>query len=140
MRSPGSAPETKTPEPLRRATPLPPYASDSTSRVSSSPREGRVSVAVDSGMLGLSLQAVAWDLDDYRRDAEALLEELDREYYLHLSGHKPYLALEPIYDRHHGLFERDAVDRIGERRRAASGEEATRLRYLHHFALDGHLG
>jgi hypothetical protein len=91
-------------------------------------------------MLGLSLQAVAWDLDDYRRAAEAFLEELDREYYFHLSGHKPDLALEPIYERHHALFERDAVDRIGERRHAASGEEETRLRYLQHFALDCHLG
>jgi hypothetical protein len=91
-------------------------------------------------MRGLSLQAVAWDLDDYRRDAETFLEELDREYYLHLSGQRPDLALEPIYERHHILFERDAVERIGERRRAASGEDETRLRYLHHFALDGHLG
>jgi hypothetical protein len=91
-------------------------------------------------MLGLSLQAVAWDLGDYRRNAEVFLEEIDREYYLHLAGHKPDLALEPIYTRHTALFERDAVERIGEARRAAEGEEETRLRYLHQFALDGHLG
>jgi len=91
-------------------------------------------------MLGLSLQAVAWDLDDYRREAETFLEELDREYYLHLAGHKPDLAVEPVYERHSTLFERDAVERVGERRRAASGEDESPLRYLHQFALDGHLG
>jgi hypothetical protein len=91
-------------------------------------------------MLGLSLQAVAWNLDDYRRDAEMFLEEIDREYYLHLAGHKPDLAVEPIYERHARLFERDAVERIGAERHAAEGEDEVRLRYLHQFALDGHLG
>jgi hypothetical protein len=91
-------------------------------------------------MLGLSLQAVAWDLDDYRREAETFLEEIDREYYLHLAGHKPDLAVAPIYERHRDLFEREAVQRIGELRGSASGEDETRLRYLHQFALDGHLG
>ncbi|HEY3193509.1 MAG TPA: hypothetical protein VGJ61_12040 [Solirubrobacterales bacterium] len=81
-----------------------------------------------------------WDLDRYRREAELFLEEMNREYYLHLAGHKPDLAVEAIYERHEALFERDAVDRIGEARRAASGEEEVRLRHLHHFALDGHLG
>jgi hypothetical protein len=96
-------------------------------------------VIVPSGIVGLSLQPVAWDLDRYRRDAERFLEEIDREYYLHLAGHKPDLAIEPIYERHEALFEREAVERIGEARRAA-GEDETRLRYLHQFALDGHLG
>src|SRR5258707_4180301 len=106
------------------------------SRVSSSPRAGRVCVVVGSATLGLSSQAVAWDLDEYRRDAEAFLEDLDREYYLHLAGHKPDLAVERIYERHRRLFERDAVERVGERRRAASGQDERRLRYLHKFALD----
>jgi hypothetical protein len=91
-------------------------------------------------MLGLSLQAVPWDLDDYRRDAETFLEELDREYYLHLAGHKPDLAVEAIYERHSDLFGRDAVERVAELRWKASGEDEVRLRYLHQFALDGHLG
>jgi hypothetical protein len=81
-----------------------------------------------------------WDLDDYRREAELFLEEIDREYYLHLAGHKPDLAVEAIYERHERLFGSDAVERIGEERRAAAGEDETRLRYLHQFALDGHLG
>ncbi len=46
------------------------------------------------------------DLDAYRQGAEAFVSELDREYYLHLAGHKPELEIEPIYDRHAGLFDR----------------------------------
>ena len=81
-----------------------------------------------------------WDLDEYRRDAEHFCEEIDREYYLHLAGHKPDLEVETIYARHESLFAREAVERIGEARRAGTGEEERRLRYLHQFALDGHLG
>jgi hypothetical protein len=92
-------------------------------------------------IVGLSLQPlVAWDLDGYRRDAELFLAEIDREYYLQGAGHKPDLEIEPIYERHEALFGRDAVERIGEARGAAGGDEETRLRYLHQFALDGHLG
>jgi len=93
---------------------------------------------------------VAWDLDEYRREAEVFLEEIDREYYLQGAGHKPDLAVEPIYERHGGLFERESVDRVGEARRRCEGArqpgpfgddaEEARLRYLHQFALDGHLG
>lgn len=81
---------------------------------------------------------MTWDLDGYRAEAELFSEELSREYYLHLAGHKPQLALEGIYGRHESLFEREAVERIGEARREHAGER--RLRNLHHFALDGHLG
>ncbi len=83
---------------------------------------------------------MAWDLDEYRQETELFLEQIDREYYMQGAGHKVDLAIEPIYERHGRLFEREAVDRIGALRAAASGEEATRLRYLHQFALDGHLG
>jgi hypothetical protein len=98
-------------------------------------------VAVAFAISGLSLQPpVPSDLDDYRRDAELFSEEIDREYYRHLAGHKPDLELEPIYERHAALFTREAVERIGEARRAVAGDHERRLRYLHHFALDGHLG
>src|SRR4051794_3263755 len=83
---------------------------------------------------------MGWDLDDYRRQAELFLEEIDREYYLQGAGHKPDLEIEPIYERHEALFERAAVERIGEARRQVDGEEEVRLRYLNQFALDGHLG
>jgi hypothetical protein len=83
---------------------------------------------------------LAWDLDEYRRDAERFCEQIDRDYYLHLAGHKPDLEVEAIYARHEPLFTREAVERIGEARRAATRDEERRLRYLHQFALDGHLG
>jgi hypothetical protein len=81
---------------------------------------------------------VAWDLEGYRQEAESFSEQLSREYYLHLAGHKPELSLEEIYARHGALFEREAVERIGEEPRVREGER--RLRHLHHFALNGHLG
>jgi hypothetical protein len=81
-----------------------------------------------------------WDLDEYRRDAELFSEEIDREYYLHLAGHKPELEVESIYERHEPLFAREAVEWIGEARRAGRDEQERRLRYLHQFALSGHLG
>jgi hypothetical protein len=83
---------------------------------------------------------LTWDLVQYRRDAERFCEEIDRDYYLHLAGHKPDLEVEAIYVRHESLFTREAVERIGEARGAATGDEERRLRYLHQFALDGHLG
>src|SRR5262249_14980380 len=48
--------------------------------------------------------------------------------------------MEPIYERHEALFERDAVERVAEARAAAKGEDETRLRHLHQFAVEGHLG
>ncbi|HKH23559.1 MAG TPA: hypothetical protein VKA88_08050 [Solirubrobacterales bacterium] len=86
-----------------------------------------------------------WDLDAYRRDAELFCEEIDRDYYLHLAGHKPDLEVEAIYERHAALFEREAVERIGEARgeaqeRSDGSDAERRLRYLHQFALGGHLG
>ena len=83
---------------------------------------------------------MAWDLETYRADAERFTEELDREYYLHLAGHKAELDIEGIYERYAGLFDRGAVERIGAAREAATGESERRLRYLHQFAFDGHLG
>jgi hypothetical protein len=83
---------------------------------------------------------VALDLDSYRERAERFIEELDREYYLHLAGHKPELEVEGIYERHAPLFEREAVELIGEARQAAASDDRRRLRYLHQFALEGHLG
>jgi hypothetical protein len=83
---------------------------------------------------------VPWDLDDYRRDAERFCEEIHRDYYLQGAGHKPELEVEAIYERHQALFSREAVERIGDQRRASQGDDERRLRYLHHFALDGHLG
>jgi hypothetical protein len=81
------------------------------------------------------------DLSSYRADAERFLEQIDREYYLHLSGQKPELELESIYAQHPDLFTRETVEALRELASAASdGEEGRRRAYLLHFALDGLLG
>jgi hypothetical protein len=81
------------------------------------------------------------DLTSYRADAERFLEAIDREYYLHLSGQKRELELEPIYAEHRELFDREAVEALRELASAkGDGEEGRRRAYLLHFALDGLLG
>lgn len=85
-------------------------------------------------------------LDSYRERAQLFCEEIDREYYVHLAGHKPELEIEPIYERHRALFERDSVERIREAAIRADGaagdrdDERRRLRHLLNFAVDGLLG
>jgi len=74
---------------------------------------------------------VAIDLTAYRREAEEFLESLDREYYLHFSGQQDDFEIEPIYDRHAGLFARGAVDGLREAGAAPA---------LVEFAAHGHLG
>jgi hypothetical protein len=80
------------------------------------------------------------DLTSYRADAEQFLEAIDREYYLHLSGQKPELELEPIYTQHRELFNREAVGALRDMAASGDGEEGRRRAYLLHFALDGLLG
>lgn len=88
------------------------------------------------------------DLDLYRQRAERLCEELSREHYLHLAGHKRELEIEPIYERHRDLFARESVQGLREalsaEREAApdatAGDAARRLSYLLDFAVHGHLG
>jgi hypothetical protein len=84
--------------------------------------------------------AATLDLDGYRREAEQFVERIDREYYLHLAGHKPELDLAQIYAEHAGLFSTDAVAWLRELATQAEGEEERRRRYLLQFAVDGLLG
>ena len=71
------------------------------------------------------------NLDAYRAEAEAFYEEIEREYVLHLSGRKEDFELEAIYDRHDGLFTREAADRL---------REAGAPRELVRFAVEGLFG
>lgn len=82
------------------------------------------------------------DLDAYRADAESFAAEIDREYYLHLAGHKEALEIEAIYEWHAALFGIEAVSAIRDAfaRAEAGTDDARRLRYLLAFALDGCLG
>jgi hypothetical protein len=82
---------------------------------------------------------VTLDLDRYRERAENFVEEIDREYYLHLAGHKPELEIEPIYSRHSDLFERDSVLELREQA-DGDGDDGRRRRYLLDLAFGGLLG
>ena len=70
------------------------------------------------------------DLDAYRAEAEAFSEEIGREYLLHFSGRKDDFEIEAVYERHTGLFSREAVDSL----RGAGNRE------LLLFAVEGHMG
>ena len=84
---------------------------------------------------------MAFALEPYRQRAEQFAEELSREYYLHLAGHKGDLEIERIYAEHSELFAPDAVRYLRELSDAAKGgEERRRLRHLLHFGFDGLVG
>ncbi len=83
---------------------------------------------------------MTFDLDRYRASAERFSEQLSREYYLHLAGHKPELEIEPIYEGYADLFTKEVVQRLKELAGPATGDEKRRLRYLLQFAFDGLLG
>ena len=68
---------------------------------------------------------LALDLDTYSAEAEAFVGAMDREYYLHFAGHKQELEIEPIYDHHRELFEREVVDELRERLDAAERPETS---------------
>jgi hypothetical protein len=86
--------------------------------------------------------APALDLDTYRSEAESFCEELDREHYLHLAGHKRELEVEPVYERHGELFSTRAVAQLRAAADAAEarGDDARRIGYLLDFAVHGHIG
>ena len=49
------------------------------------------------------------NLERLRREGEAFTEEISREYYLGLAGHKPAPVLQPIYEKHASLMTPDAL-------------------------------
>ena len=69
------------------------------------------------------------ELAGYRAEAEEFLTALDREYYLHFSGRQDEFAIEEIYERHAGLFSREAVEQL----RGGASRELAR------FAAEGHV-
>jgi hypothetical protein len=84
---------------------------------------------------------LALDLDTYAAEAEEFVSSMDREYYLHFAGHKQELAIEAIYERHTGLFERVVVDELRDRLAHAPGaDEQRRVRYLLELAAGGVMG
>jgi oligoendopeptidase F len=83
---------------------------------------------------------LALDLDTYSAEAEEFVGAMDREYYLHFAGHKQEFEIEPIYERHRGLFERRVIDELRDRLDAATGDERRRVRYLLELAAGGLMG
>ena len=71
-------------------------------------------------------------LDRLRREGEAFMEEISREYYLAHSGHKHSAELQPIYERHASILGPDALAMVLEQFRAAApgSEEWRGLRLL----------
>lgn len=82
------------------------------------------------------------DVDAYRSSAQTFLAELTLEYYRHYAGLQDTYEIEPIYDRHRGLFTRHAVDSLRESAAAATAEseEQRRLTMLIDFAVEGYVG
>jgi hypothetical protein len=81
------------------------------------------------------------DLDTYAAESESFVSALDREYYLHFAGHKESFDIAPIYERHAGLFEPEAVEQLRERvHRTKDGDEQRRCRYLLQLAVEGLIG
>ena len=84
---------------------------------------------------------LALDIDTYGARCERFISEMDREYYLHFAGHKQEFAIEEIYDRHAGLFDRETVESLRELLESGSdGDQRRRVRYLLELAVGGLLG
>jgi hypothetical protein len=49
-------------------------------------------------------------IERLRRDGEAFMEELSREYFLAHAGLKSSAELQPIYEKHRGILNRDALE------------------------------
>ena len=57
----------------------------------------------------------ALSIERLRRDGQAFMEEISREYYLSGAGLKPTADLQPIYHRHEAVIGTDAdVGATGE--------------------------
>ena len=77
------------------------------------------------------------DTEQFIKQAEAFLSEIEREFYLVGAGRKEQLEIAAIFDRYPGLFSREAVQaRLQEQ---AGAVDPVAARYLAGFAADGYL-
>jgi hypothetical protein len=74
------------------------------------------------------------DLDRYRERADRFIADEDEEYYLHYSGQKEALELEPIYERYSDLTTFEQAKAVGE---AANGGRG--VRELWRFACERYI-
>jgi hypothetical protein len=73
-------------------------------------------------------------IERLRREGEAFMEELSREYFLAHAGLKASAELQPIYGKHSGILSRDALDLTRET--FASSAEGTDERRSARLLLD----
>ncbi len=65
-----------------------------------------------------------------RRDAEAFVRAVSKEYYENHAGLKETLETAPIYAKHAHLFDKEVLAGLHARRAEATGDEERRLRLL----------
>lgn len=80
------------------------------------------------------------DLRKLRRDAEAFVRAMDREFYENHAGLKEELNTAAIFGRYQHLFTPEVVAWVREYRRAAEGEELRRARHLQALLIGEYLG
>jgi hypothetical protein len=76
----------------------------------------------------------AADLDRFRERADRFIAEQDEEFYLHYSGQKETLELEPIYERYADLTTLEQAKAVGEAVNGGFG-----VRELWRFACEGYI-
>src|SRR5436190_2973093 len=86
--------------------------------------------------------ATSFSLDRLRRDGQACMEELTREYYLATAGHKPTAELQQIYKRHSAILSPESLAMTLEAFRSATPgtEEHRQTRILVDWLVDSQIG
>ena len=70
------------------------------------------------------------DLRKVRREAEAFVRAVSKEFYLNGSGQKAEMDTASIYAKYEALFARSLLEDLRSRRKEATGDDARRLRLL----------
>ena len=76
------------------------------------------------------------DIRKVRRETEAFVRAVSKEFYLNWSGQKPEMDTSSIYKRHEGLFRKELLEDLRARRKEATGEDGRRLRLLQSALTD----
>ena len=78
------------------------------------------------------LNTSSLSIDRLRRDGDAFMQEISREYYLAHSGQKPTAELQPVYEKHAAILGPEALGMVLEQFQAAppESEEHRGLRLL----------
>jgi hypothetical protein len=84
------------------------------------------------------MNSTALSVDRLRRDGEAFMEEISREYYLAHSGHKATAELQPLYEKYAAILGPEALAMVLDQFRSAppGTEEHRGLRLLTDWLAD----